>query len=95
MRFPRPRPAASPAFALAGVGEIATHEAWVERVHRRDGRVDVELVLEDGSAARLPLDVEQATWFEIEPGQIVGVRRRELPSEPGLSLVGECVNVCG
>ncbi len=95
MRFPRLRPAASPAFALARVGEIATHEAWVERVRRRHRRVDVELMLDDGSAARLPLDVDQATWFEIEPGQIVGLRRRELPSGPGLPLVGECVNVCG
>ncbi len=95
MRLPRLRPNAAPHFALARAGEIATHEGWVERVRRRRGRVDVELLLDDGSSARVPLDAEQAKWLEIEPGQIVDVRRRELASDPGFPIIGESVHICG
>ena len=69
MRLPRLRPNAAPHFALARAGEIATHEGWVERVRRRRGRVDVELLLDDGSSARVPLDAEQASGSRSNPGR--------------------------
>jgi len=91
--FPRLRQAPRPEIALAGSGDAATHEGWVERVRRRPGRVDIELSLNDGSAAWLRLDPDDASWLEIEIGQILPVRRPPLPSDPGLPLVGECVHV--
>ena len=51
--------------------------------------------LHDGSAAGALLDHEQADWLEIETGQIVALRRRASAGEPGLALIGECVDTCG
>jgi len=69
------RPAEPPTFAYVAAGDPATHEGWVERVRRRRNRVDVHLALQDGSPGRLRLAPDCASWLEIEPGQIVALRR--------------------
>lgn len=90
----RVRPPIVRDLALVPAGASATSEAWVERVDRRSGRVDVRLLLDDGRTIRLRLNPDCAEWHEITPGQIVALGPSSLSRDPGLVVVSESVDVC-
>jgi len=73
----------------------ATAEGWIVRVQPKGDCAEVHLLLADGNAAVVEISREDATWLELKAGQIVGLRHRALPSDPGVALVGRCVNAFG
>jgi hypothetical protein len=69
-------PATAAAYVeLAHHDGAATGEAFVEAVRRTGDRVEVAVLLADGSDATASLDVAEWDWLDARPGDIVRVRR--------------------
>ncbi len=59
--------------AILDPRERGRREAMIERVERRSRRVDLALVLDDGSDAGACLTPDDFAWMELRVGDIVGV----------------------
>ena len=60
--------------AILDPRERADREGLIERIERRERRVDVTLLLDDGVRAEACLQPAEADWLELRDGDIVGVR---------------------
>jgi len=75
-RLPRTRGScrASVAVEFARDGRGASDEAFIERVHLRGERVEIAVLLADGSDATARLDSADWEWLELRTGDIAPVR---------------------
>jgi hypothetical protein len=53
--------------------EAGPREGWIDHLRWQPRRVDVALVLEDGTPAEACLLPEEAAWLELQESQIVWV----------------------
>ncbi|WCB93435.1 hypothetical protein DSM104299_02148 [Baekduia alba] len=60
--------------AILDPRERAGREGLIEDLTRRDRRVDVTLVLDDGVRAEACLEPDELVWLGLRRGDIVGVR---------------------
>lgn len=60
---------------IADVGSCGATEGVIERVRRVGGRVEVRMLLSDGSDGVARLEVHEWDWLELRYGDIVPVRR--------------------
>jgi hypothetical protein len=51
-------------------------EGMIERIERRGDCVEISLLLDDGSSAAATLAQDEASWLELETGDIVFVKPR-------------------
>jgi hypothetical protein len=61
----------------------ACGEGVIERITQRRDRVEVKLLLADGTGAAARLDRHRADWLELRAGDVVGVV--PLPAAPSVS----------
>jgi hypothetical protein len=64
----------SVAVEFAGQGRDASDEAFIERVRHRGERVEIAVLLADGSDATARLDCSDWEWLELRAGDIAPVR---------------------
>ncbi|MCW3048303.1 MAG: hypothetical protein JWO74_2587 [Solirubrobacterales bacterium] len=70
----RPRRSARVPVAIIDPRERGQREGAIERIEHRARRVDVRLVLDDGTRAEACLAPVEAEWLDLRPGDIVWVR---------------------